>query len=263
MDSLRRATGYDLFKANVTILLLILFFLLNRGRATQEPTLISTLSPIPSTTPAQREGAGPLGAKPTTTIVSATSLLLTSTPVATQTSTATRAVVSTLVPLPSPITTNLSTLTVPSVPFPTETNVIGPSATPFPTATAVASSTFTPVPTTPVASACEAAASRSRLQAGTSATILRRLNFRSSPGIHDNWLLTNLPGTRVEVIGGPECIPQFRGVYVWWQIKLPNGQVGWSAEAPQYGSFYFMEPMPCSLQFFQKLHHHLIKVWGM
>ena len=76
------------------------------------------------------------------------------------------------------------------------------------------------------------------------ATLLRRLNFRSSPGIEDNWLRTNLPGTNVQVIGGPECVPHLTGAYVWWQIKLPNGQIGWSAEAAQFGSFYFMEPVP-------------------
>jgi hypothetical protein len=70
------------------------------------------------------------------------------------------------------------------------------------------------------------------------------LNFRSSPGIQNNWLLTNIPGTKVEVIGGPECTPHSIGAYVWWQIKLPDGQIGWSAEASQYGSFYFLEPIP-------------------
>jgi hypothetical protein len=70
------------------------------------------------------------------------------------------------------------------------------------------------------------------------------LNFRSSPGIANNWLRTNLPGTKVEVIGGPECSPHVAGAYVWWQINLPDGQMGWSAEASQFGSFYFMEPMP-------------------
>jgi hypothetical protein len=78
---------------------------------------------------------------------------------------------------------------------------------------------------------------------GRSATILRRLNFRSSPGIRDNWLLTNIPGTRAEVVGGPECIPHSIGAYLWWQVKLPNGQIGWSAEASVLGAFYFMEPV--------------------
>jgi hypothetical protein len=73
------------------------------------------------------------------------------------------------------------------------------------------------------------------------ATILRRLNFRSSPGIRDNWLLTNIPGTQVEVIGGPECVPYWTGAYQWWQIRLPDGREGWSAEGSVHGAFYFME----------------------
>jgi hypothetical protein len=75
-----------------------------------------------------------------------------------------------------------------------------------------------------------------------SATILRRLNFRSSPGIRDNWLRTNLPGTKVEIVGGPECLPHFTGAYVWWQIQLPSGETGWSAEGSVHGTFYFLEP---------------------
>jgi hypothetical protein len=86
--------------------------------------------------------------------------------------------------------------------------------------------------------------SRSRLQVGGSAKILRRLNFRSSPGIQNNWLQTNIPGTQVEVIDGPVCLPHFIGAYVWWQIRLPDGRIGWSAEASLLGRFYFMEPNP-------------------
>jgi hypothetical protein len=76
------------------------------------------------------------------------------------------------------------------------------------------------------------------------ATILRYLNLRSSPGFSNNWILTNVPGTKVEIIGGPACTQyQGGGAYSWWQIKLPNGQVGWSAEASASGAFYFMEPI--------------------
>jgi hypothetical protein len=76
------------------------------------------------------------------------------------------------------------------------------------------------------------------------AIIQRRLNFRSSPGIMNNWIKTNLPGTQVEVIGGPECTRYKNGgAYLWWQIKLPDGQIGWSAETSAFGAFYFMEPV--------------------
>ena len=211
MDDSRRATSYDLFKLIVAILLLILFFLLNRRPTTQSSTLMSTLN-----------------AKPTIVPVSSTPISLTSTSI----------------PILTPTATNIAASTQPPLPSPTTTEISAPTATPLPSpSTAPVSSTSTPVAETPAATACDAASSHSRLQAGMSATILRRLNFRSSPGIQNNWLLTNNPGTKVEVIGGPECIPHSIGAYVWWQIKLPDGQIGWSAEASQQGMFYFMEPI--------------------
>jgi hypothetical protein len=212
MEPSMRATSYDLFKLIVAILLLVLFFLLNRRPTPQSSTLISTLN-----------------AKPTIVPVSSTSISLTSTSV----------------PILIPTATNIAASTQTPLPSQTVTNVAGPSTTPLPSQTPTSvSSTSTPIVGTPAATACDAASSRSRLQTGISAIILRRLNFRSSPGIQNNWLLTNNPGTKVEVIGGPECIPHSIGAYVWWQIKLPDGQIGWSAEAPQQGMFYFMEPIP-------------------
>jgi hypothetical protein len=89
-----------------------------------------------------------------------------------------------------------------------------------------------------------AAISRSQLQIGMKAIIQRYLNFRSYPGLFNNLILTNNPGTEVEIIGGPACTRyQNGGAYLWWEIKLPNGLTGWSAEASAYGAFYFMEPI--------------------
>src|SRR6266487_2090460 len=136
------------------------------------------------------------------------------------------------------------TATPSSIPSPTATNASEPTARPLPspTETSVTELTTTPIAGIPVTSACEATASRSHLQIGMKATILRRLNFRSSSGIRDNWLQTNTPGTQVEVVGGPKCVPYSAGTYIWWQIKLPDGRVGWSAEGSLRGSFYFIEP---------------------
>jgi hypothetical protein len=84
---------------------------------------------------------------------------------------------------------------------------------------------------------------RSQLQVGMKAVIQRRLNFRSYPGLFNNLILTNDPGLEVEVIGGPACTRyQEGGAYLWWEIELPNGLTGWSAEASAFGAFYFMEP---------------------
>jgi cytoskeletal protein RodZ len=228
MDGSTRATAYDLFKSIVAIILLILFFLLNWKVTPQSPTPTST--PNPTTIPS-----------------SSTSTSLTSTLMPSDTSTGTSIAISTQSPLASPTTTPIAvTTTDTALPSPTSTNIVTTTATPLPTPTAtpVIQSTSTHTPETPISAACDAASSRSRLQTGMSATILRRLNFRSSPGIRDNWLLTNIPGTKVEVVGGPECVPHLNGAYVWWQIKLPDGRIGWSAEGSLFGGFYFMEPSP-------------------
>jgi hypothetical protein len=37
-------------------------------------------------------------------------------------------------------------------------------------------------------------------------------------------------------------VPYWTGAYLWWQIRLPDGRVGWSAEGSLHGSFYFIEP---------------------
>ncbi len=220
MESARRASGYDLFKLMVVVLLLILFFIFNRGTTAPSLAPISTLQPDSSAAPTTTEQT----ASPASALTSISPTL-------------------TYVPIPSP------TATIPTntpLPSPTPTAVAQLTDTPLPAqiATPLSSPTSTPSASTPAVSACESASSRSRLQTGMKAVILRRLNFRSSAGIGDNWLLTNQPGTRVEVVGGPECQPHRTGAYVWWQIKLPDGQIGWSAEAPQFGSFYFMEPSP-------------------
>ena len=253
MDTSRRVTRYDFFKLIVAIILLILFFMLNRKGTPQSPRLISTSLPAPSTT---------LGVSQTTVPASSTSLSLTSTSLPLLSPTGTKAAISTQTPLLSPTPMTVSTQTVTPLssqtetsaaistqtplPSPTITNIAESTATSLasPTATPMTSSTPTSIAEIPVVSACDLASSHSRLQTGMSAIILRRLNFRSSPGIQNNWLLTNIPGTRVEVVGGPECMLHTAGAYVWWQIKLPDGQIGWSAEASQGGAFYFIEPAP-------------------
>lgn len=132
---------------------------------------------------------------------------------------------------PSPTQTNTPTLTSTLIPSPTESLVPEPLPTPI---VEIPSDT----------NVCETI-SRSQLQIGMNATIVRRLNFRSSPGIQNNWILTNVPNTQVEIVGGPSCTRYKNGgAYLWWQIKLSDGQIGWSAEASAFGKFYFMEPIP-------------------
>jgi hypothetical protein len=227
MESQTRVPGYDLFKLIVAIILLLIFLFLLRLRPSPAflPELPTTLT------------AGPGIHSSTATSISDSST-------------------STAPPLPSPsATSTTSELTLTPIPLPTGTlpptdstatvfPTPSPTTTPLPTSTGPAGieETATPLAETPAVSACDAATPRSRLQTGMNATILRRLNFRSSPGIRDNWILTNIPGTKVEVVGGPECVPYWTGAYLWWQIKLPDGRIGWSAEGSLHGSFYFMEP---------------------
>jgi hypothetical protein len=238
MDTSTRAPGYDLFKLVVAIILLLLFICLLwiPVNAPQPEPPTSTPPPFPTETPTANET--PTSAPPTElsppspTKISST---LTATPPAD----------------PSPTATEISSNTATPTPFsePSPTASVQPSptqiSTPTSTGTPISEPTATQITETPSsADVCEAAMSRSRLQVGENATILRRLNFRSSPGIQNNWLQTNLPGTQVEIIDGPTCLPHFIGAYVWWQIKLPDGQIGWSAEASLFGRFYFMEPNP-------------------
>jgi cytoskeletal protein RodZ len=238
MEPSTRAPGYDLFKLIVALILLILFLLLNRRVPPQALP--------PNVTPFSNANQTMVPAS-----LTRTSPTTTNRPVSTTTALpyATLRNVSTSTPpaQPSETATNIATPTPPPPAQPSETATNAATSTPppplSPSETPTPLSTSTLNPDTPNSSACDAASSRSRLQIGGKATILRRLNFRSSPGIQDNWLRTNIPGTRVEVVSGPACIPHSIGAYVWWQIKLPDGQIGWSVEASQHGTFYFMEPI--------------------
>jgi len=218
MNASSRAPGYDLFKLIVTIILLLVFLLLWLG-----------IKPVQAPQAEQLPLAGITSTSPTET------------------------------PLSTPSTTLRASLT----PVPASNTPPPPTETPLPTATATVADTSTPEPPssteTPMAteealptpiveipaqtSDCEAV-SRSQLQVGMQATIKRKVNLRSSPGLFNNWIAVNQPDTQVEVIGGPACTRYKNGgAYLWWQIKLANGTVGWSAEASAFGSFYFMEPV--------------------
>ena len=208
MSTAARAPLYDLFKLIVAIILLLIFLLLlflTRPSPAQQHENISGIStPPPSTA--------------TVVPASSTSVPATATSAPTDT------------PLPTPSPTSQPTPVSTSIPLATESPV--PETLPTP---------IVEIPSDQ--NICETV-SRSQLQVGMQATIVRYLNFRSSPGVLYNWILTNNPNTQVEIIGGPTCTRyQNGGTYLWWQIKLPNGLTGWSAEASAFGAFYFMEPV--------------------
>ena len=202
MRTSSHAPFYDLFKLIIAIILLVIFLFLIWTRPAQTPQPIAS---VPRSTPLQ---PAPTAVPPTQT-----SVPLTATPAPTET--------------PSPASTLSQTSTPPS--SPTEAATDEPLPTPI-----------VEIPSEP--EDC-AAYSRSQLQVGMKAVIQRPLNFRSYPGLFNNLILTNGPDTEVEIIGGPACTRYERGgAYLWWEITLPNGLTGWSAEASAFGAFYFMEP---------------------
>jgi len=202
MRTSSHAPFYDLFKLIVAIILLIIFLFLVWTRTTESQLPVA---PAQASTPLH----------PTLTPVPSTQTPIPPT--------------QTHEPTETSVPTEIPTLTTTPIPSPTEAVTDEPLPTPI-----------VEIPSDP--QAC-AAYSLSQLEVGMSATIQRRLNFRSFPGLFNNLILTNNPGTQVEIVGGPSCTRYERGgAYLWWQIKLPDGLTGWSAEASAFGAFYFMEP---------------------
>jgi hypothetical protein len=196
--------GYDLFKLIVAVILtLILIALLVRGRQLESSPVIYTV-----------------------TVSSPTAMENTITPLSN--------VTETLKPVTltaEPSATAISPTTTP-VPLPTSTPTPEPTATP------------TPEPTS-ASNTCPSASSR--IQIGDKIHVLVRLNFRTGPGLNWPIILTNNPGITLEVIGGPVCVlvDTSRGPrsYLWWNVRMQNGQEGWSAEAPLINPYYFLEPI--------------------
>jgi len=208
MTTSARAPLYDLFKLSVAICLLLLFLFLlftNRPSQARQIQVIEPTVTLPLPTPSTT-----LRASPTVVPASSTSIP----PSATSAPTNTQTPIPSPTPPPSPTEGPVSeALPTPIVEIPSDQNV------------------------------CEAV-SRSQLQVGMKATITHTVNLRSAPGLFDNWILTNHPNVQVEIIGGPACTRYLSGgAYLWWQVKLPNGLTGWSAEASAFGTFYFMEPV--------------------
>jgi carboxyl-terminal processing protease len=101
-----------------------------------------------------------------------------------------------------------------------------------------------PVPTDPMPADVECPlAMPAHLTSGQSAAVTNYLYLRSSPGIGSNWIQTINPKTQVEVVGSPTCVPHRNGAYIWWQVKLPDGTMGWLAEGSFTRKAYFLEPV--------------------
>ncbi len=99
----------------------------------------------------------------------------------------------------------------------------------------------TPAATTNIVD-CPGAA-EPRLTGGQQANIMRDVNFRSSPGVADNWIGGFTTGEQVKVIGETACTPYGNGAYLWWQVERADGKVGWIAEAMANSPSYFLAPV--------------------
>jgi hypothetical protein len=75
------------------------------------------------------------------------------------------------------------------------------------------------------------------------ARVRTNLNFRTAPGLDQKLILSNLVNTRLEIIGGPVCTTYLSGVYMWWEVRRPDGSTGWSAEGSAISRYYFLEPI--------------------
>lgn len=137
-------------------------------------------------------------------------------------------------PTPTKIPTMTDRPTDTPTPTPTEPNQPPITDTPTPTPT------FTPSPTA-TQDICSLAL-KSRLDVGITVTVTTNLNFRASPGLDQEIKLVSLPGDRLEIIGGPICIPHLDGAYMWWQVQRTDGNIGWSAEGSLTRIYYFLEP---------------------
>jgi hypothetical protein len=67
--------------------------------------------------------------------------------------------------------------------------------------------------------------------------------MRREASIDATIIQTNATKTQVEIIGGPVCTPVGDRAYLWWQIRLPGGAEGWSAESPLNEASYLLEPI--------------------
>jgi hypothetical protein len=117
------------------------------------------------------------------------------------------------------------------------------AATAIPTGTPAASpeaATATPAPAQN--SSCNTT-SPSRLSVGQTVRVLRRLNVRSDASIKAAIIKVDPTNTQLEITGGPVCEPVGNHAYLWWQVRLPDGTQGWSAELPLNNTNYFLEPV--------------------
>ena len=218
------APGYDLLKLTVTIILVvILVLMLLRGCATTPAPVF----PLENTSVSEPTENVALPAQTETELATDTPEDDTPSPAATGTPTSADA---TLTPTSQPETETAT----PTVDAALSTAV---TTLPAPTATEVAAAT----PSGAQNASCNTSVP-SRLEVGQTARVVQRLNMRAAASITAPIVQTNAVNRQVEIIGGPVCQPMGERAYLWWQIRLPDGAEGWSAESPLNEATYLLEP---------------------
>ena len=159
-----------------------------------------------------------------------------------------RVVLPTMTSQPSPISSPVGTST--PIPLPTSTESIPIEPTlivPTPTESVPAE---TVVPTEPIHTSDpkECPSAPTRIQVGDNVRVVSWLYFRTGPGLNSPIALVNKSGTEMDVIGGPVCTTRSKTdddlkAYLWWNVRMKNGQEGWSAEAPLNTPNYLLEPI--------------------
>ena len=215
MDNQQRWQTYDLIKLGIAVLIVLIAVLLLFG---SEP------NPPDSVSPEQEDAVARITEEvtdpPEETI--------------------------TITPTPS-ATPDITPPTIPPTITVTPTLTATPTNSPTPTPTATVTPTITATPEdNPVSNEDQdlcALAIEPRLSVGDIALVRTNLHFRAGPGLDQEIRLVHLPGSRLEVIGGPVCIAHLDGAYRWWQVQRPDGATGWSAEGSLTRFFYFLEPI--------------------
>ena len=96
---------------------------------------------------------------------------------------------------------------------------------------------FTPATFTPIPITC-AGAPTTRLSLNRQAEVVSRqtVRMRETPSLAGNLILNISRGEVVTTVDGPVCADEF----IWWQIQLQDGTLGWIAEGSS--TQYFVEP---------------------
>lgn len=129
---------------------------------------------------------------------------------------------------PGGIATPTPIVATPTWTVPTPTRAGGTSVTATGTATATATTTSTPAPSPVATTLVKGAVAVVANLGGTD------LRVRKGPGLQYAQVGSLNEGDRVTLISSR--VVDDAGAYLWWQVQLASGLIGWAAEGPADGS---------------------------